>query len=93
MNTLNEIINQPNTVIVDVRTPGEFEAGHVEGSMNIPLDKVPDALEKFRSMKAPIVLCCRSGQRSGQALTWLKQQGLENVYNGGGYTDVLIHKA
>lgn len=92
MNSLNEIINQPNTVIVDVRTPAEFASGHVEGSVNIPLDKVPESLEKFRSMKTPIVLCCRSGQRSGQALQWLKQQGIEDIYNGGGYTDVLVHK-
>ena len=92
MENLKEIINRKDVVIVDVRTPEEFGSGHVEGSINIPLDKVPDSLEKFRSMDAPIVLCCRSGQRSGQALKWLQQQGVEDLYNGGGYTDVLVHK-
>lgn len=92
MSDLNKIINDPETTIVDVRTPEEFESGNVEGSINIPLHTVPDNLERFRKMGGNIVLCCRSGQRSGQAMMWLKQHGVENLYNAGGYTDVLIHK-
>ncbi|HNM27966.1 MAG TPA: rhodanese-like domain-containing protein, partial [Saprospiraceae bacterium] len=53
--------------VVDVRTPGEFAGGHVPGSVNIPLNLVPERLEDFRKMKQPIVLCCASGGRSGQA--------------------------
>lgn len=92
MNDINKIINDPQTTIVDVRTPEEFESGNVEGSVNIPLNTVPDNLEKFKNMEGDIVLCCRSGQRSGQALMWLQQQGVKNLHNAGGYTDVLIHK-
>ena len=92
METLKEIINRSDAVIIDVRTPEEFESGHVENSINIPLDKVPDSLERFRNLKGPVVLCCRSGQRSEQALKWLREQGVGNLYNGGGYTDVLIHR-
>jgi len=67
MENLKEIINRSDAVIIDVRTPEEFESGHVENSINIPLDKVPDSLERFRNLKGPVVLCCRSGQRSEQA--------------------------
>jgi len=89
---MNEIINNPNTSIVDVRTPGEFAGGHVEGSVNIPLDRVPHTVDDFKSMSKPIVLCCASGGRSGQATLFLKQQGIDEVYNGGGWSEVQIHK-
>jgi rhodanese-related sulfurtransferase len=89
---MNEIINNPNASIVDVRTPEEFAGGHVEGSVNIPLNLVPHNVEEFKNMSKPIVLCCASGNRSGQATMFLTQQGVEDVHNGGGWADVQIHK-
>ncbi len=89
---MNEIINNPNASIVDVRTPGEFAGGHVAGSVNIPLNLVPNNVEEFKNMSKPIVLCCASGNRSGQATMFLKQHGIDEVYNGGGWSDVQIHK-
>lgn len=85
---LKEIICSKSTSIVDVRSPQEFMGGHVAGSINIPLAEVPNRLEEFKQMKQPIVLCCLSGGRSGQATQYLKQQGIQNVYNGGGWMDV-----
>ncbi len=90
--TINEAINHPNATIVDVRSEGEFAGGNVPGSINIPLHTVPDHVEDFKAMSQPVVLCCMSGNRSGQALMFLQAQGVEGLYNGGGYGEVLIHK-
>jgi rhodanese-related sulfurtransferase len=90
--TLNEIINHESATIVDVRTPGEFSMGNVEGSINIPLDQVPHKVEEFKSMSKPLVLCCASGNRSGQATMFLRHHGVDEVYNAGGWGEVKIHK-
>lgn len=89
MSNLKHVINDPQSLIIDVRTEAEFAEGNVPGSINIPLDTVTDNLEKFREYKVPIVLCCRSGRRSQNAMEWLQAQGVDNLYNGMGYTDVL----
>jgi phage shock protein E len=73
--------------LVDVRTPSEFAGGSVKGAVNIPLDTIAKNLEKFKNKKN-IVVFCRSGNRSGQALAILKQQGYLNVMNGGTWEDV-----
>ena len=89
---MNEIINDPKATIVDVRTEGEFAGGNVAGSINIPLDQVPHKVEDFKAMSKPIVLCCASGNRSGQATQFLRHHGIEEAYNGGGWSEVQIHK-
>ena len=89
---INELINNPNSTIVDVRSEGEFAGGHVEGSINIPLDTVPNRIEDFKNMSKPVIMCCLSGGRSGQAVGFLQQNGVEEIYNGGGWSDVQIHK-
>jgi rhodanese-related sulfurtransferase len=89
---MNELINHPNATIVDVRTEGEFAGGHVAGSINIPLNEVPHRIDEFKNMSKPLVLCCLSGGRSGQATQYLAQQGVDQVYNGGGWSEVQIHK-
>ena len=73
--------------IVDVRTIEEFEEGRVDGSINIPLHEVPDNVEKFKSMEQPLILCCRSGNRSGQACAYLQAQGID-CENGGSWQEV-----
>ncbi len=73
--------------IVDVRTPAEFQGGHVAGSINIPLQEIPKRVEELRALKQPILLCCASGMRSGQATTYLKGLGII-CENGGGWTEV-----
>ena len=90
--TINELINQPSATIVDVRSEGEFQSGNVKGSINIPLETVPGRIEEFNSMSKPIILCCLSGGRSGQATAFLQQNNIEEVYNGGGWSEVNIHK-
>ena len=81
---IEELINDVATTIVDVRTEGEFLDGNVSGSINIPLNEVVDRMEELKGMQ-PLVLCCLSGGRSGQATQFLQAQGCDNVHNGGGW--------
>lgn len=73
--------------VVDVRTRAEFMGGHVAGSVNIPLQEIVDRVDELKALKQPIIFCCASGNRSGQATAYFKQQGL-NCENGGSWLDV-----
>jgi len=73
--------------IVDVRSRGEFQGGHVAGSINIPLNEVPERVDEIRNMPQPIILCCASGGRSAQATAFLKKKGVD-CENGGGWMEV-----
>lgn len=83
---LNEAI-QNKAFLVDVRTPAEFSAGHVKGSVNIPLDKLSNQLGKFKNKKN-IVVFCQSGGRSHQAKVILERNGHTDVINGGSWRRV-----
>ena len=85
---IQDLINDKNITIVDVRTEEEFSEGNVKNSVNIPLHEVVDRVEELIEMQ-PMVLCCRSGKRSGKAMEYLKSQGLEEVHNGGGWEEVV----
>jgi phage shock protein E len=69
--------------IVDVRTPEEYEHNHVTGSINIPLEVIRHRISDFKEMYKPIVVYCRTGNRSGIAANLLKQYGIIDVINGG----------
>ena len=73
-------------VIIDVRTPAEFQGGHVAGSKNIPLNEIGSRLSSFDT-GIPIIFCCASGARSGTATNQAKSQGLD-AHNGGPWTNV-----
>lgn len=75
------------STIIDVRTPQEYMGGHVNGSINIPLNELPIRIDEIKNMAQPIVLCCASGMRSGQATMFLKQHGIDCM-NGGSWLDV-----
>lgn len=77
--------------VIDVRSKFEFMLGKVEGSINIPLPEIPDHLEEIKAMDNPI-LCCASGHRSGQAVDFLKSEGIE-CENGGGWREVKKNKS
>ena len=82
-----KIINENKGTIVDVRTPVEYMGGNVVGSINIPLQEIQQRLDEVKNLKQPLVLCCASGNRSGQATQFLSHQGIECV-NGGSWLDV-----
>lgn len=71
-------------VIVDVRTPGEFQSGHIKNSINIPLNNIGAQSSKLNKSK-PIITCCASGMRSSQARSILLSKGFTEVHNGGGW--------
>lgn len=83
---LSEAIHN-GAFLVDVRTPAEFAEGSVQGAVNIPLDRLPGQLAKFKGKKS-IVVFCRSGNRSSQARYILEQGGFRNVFNGGTWKNV-----
>ena len=76
-----------NKIIIDVRTPQEFIYGNVSGSINIPLREIQQRLDEIKQLQQPIILCCASGARSGQATQFLKSCGIE-CENGGCWMDV-----
>lgn len=73
--------------VIDVRTPAEFAGGHVKGSINIPLQELVEKIEEVKKLEQPFVLCCASGNRSGQATAYLKSLGIQ-CENGGSWMDV-----
>lgn len=79
-----EIINHPNSqvVILDIRTPEEYESGHIEGALNIDYynENFKSELEKLDPEKQYLVYC-RSGSRSGNSMQLFEIAGLKKVYN------------
>ncbi|MGB0176405.1 MAG: rhodanese-like domain-containing protein [Owenweeksia sp.] len=88
---VKELIENNKGTIVDVRTPAEFQEGHVAGSLNIPVQEINDRLDEVKSLKEPLILCCASGNRSGMAAQMLSQKGVE-CYNGGSWLNVNQYK-
>lgn len=82
---------QSGALLVDVRTPGEFNSGHIEGAVNYPLSQLDTYFEGVDKNQS-IVLYCRSGNRSGQAYQWLNARGFTNVHNAGGLNEMLSAK-
>lgn len=80
-------MNIQKPTVIDVRTREEFAGGHVAGSINIPLGELPGRVAEIKNMPQPLVLCCASGGRSGQAAAFLKMQGVD-CQNGGSWLSV-----
>ena len=76
-------------VIIDVRTAHEYDQGRIRNSINIPVDRISASIQRIRVMNKPVVFVCSSGQRSAQATSILKQQGVKDVFNGGNWERVL----
>lgn len=70
-------------LLVDVRTPGEFDSGYIEGAINIPVDELSSRLDELPA-DMPIIVYCRSGNRSARALSTLKSAGYDDAYDLGG---------
>jgi phage shock protein E len=84
--SFTQLINE-GAVIVDVRTVGEYKAGHIQGSRNIPLDKIKNETTALKVLDKPVITVCRSGNRSGVAKSILSNAGIE-AYNGGAWMNL-----
>ncbi len=74
----------PGAVLLDVRTPQEYQEGHIPGSKNVPLQSIDKVEKIIQNKDTPIFLHCYSGSRSRQAAAILGQMGYTNVKNIGG---------
>ncbi len=71
-------------VIIDVRTKKEWNNGHIESSIHIPLDKLKDRVEYIKTLDKPVITCCKSGARSAKAAQYLNLNNVASV-NGGSW--------
>ena len=75
------MINDEGALVLDVRSDGEFGAGHVVNAMNIPLGSLGDRLDKLEKFKnKPILPICGNGQQAATAAKTLRQKGFEQVF-------------
>ena len=81
---VEEYQKTPQAKLIDVREEDEYAAGHIPASINIPLSKIESAQGEITDLDTPLFVYCRSGNRSGQAVAWLKQAGYSKVKNIGG---------
>ena len=79
------VLVKNGAIIVDVRTKDEYKAGHIAGSLNIPVNELGSHLAKLPQSKT-IITCCASGMRSASAKAILRSNGYENVHNGGSWS-------
>lgn len=80
-----KIIDSENIIILDVRTPEEYNSGHIENAVLLPVTEIPDKAEEILPEKdAKILVYCRSGNRSETAARELINMGYTNVYDFGG---------
>jgi rhodanese-related sulfurtransferase len=73
-----------NAVIIDVREPEEWAAGHAPGAIHIPLAELPSRLDELPDTDEPVAVTCRGGGRSSRAVAWLSMQGFDVVNLDGG---------
>lgn len=71
-------------IIIDVRTTEEFKQGAITGSKNIPLQTILSKIDTIKKLNKPVITCCASGMRSGNAATILRNNGIECI-NGGSW--------
>ena len=69
--------------LIDVRTPDEFTAGHLDGAINVPVDELAGKVQTLGSKDQPIVVYCASGTRSAMAASTLERAGFLHVHNLG----------
>jgi len=89
---IENLIKEKECTIVDVRSYEEFMGGHVVNSINIPVGEIQERMPELENLKQPLILCCASGNRSGQAQHYLSQNGID-CYNGGSWLDVNFYQS
>ena len=78
--TTFNLLDNPDVYVLDVREQWEYDSGHIPGITLLPLAELPSRLGEIPTDKE-IIVTCHSGNRSGQAVDFLRQQGFDNVHN------------
>ncbi|ACU07924.1 phage shock protein E [Flavobacteriaceae bacterium 3519-10] len=87
--SLVEVLQAGDYHLIDVRESMELEMdGHIEEAQNIPLGELEERKQEVVNLSGTKIFFCRSGNRSGKAVEYFKQQGMTDVYNGGGYQEL-----
>jgi rhodanese-related sulfurtransferase len=84
MQNIIQSIKEKKGSLLDVRSPMEFEENHIPGAINIPLDIIESNIKLISEMQKPILVYCLSGGRSSIATGILQQNGIQDIFNGGG---------
>ena len=74
------LINREDALVIDVRDPGEYGAGHILGAKNHPLSRLGDA-DVVKRKDRPVIVYCDTGDRASKAIALLKKQGVSRVVN------------
>jgi rhodanese-related sulfurtransferase len=75
-----QLINREDALVLDVRDPGEYGAGHILGAKNVPLSRLNDG-ELTKRKERPVIVYCEGGERASKAISALKKQGFTRVVN------------
>lgn len=86
--TVATLAAEKDVLYLDVRSPAEFSAGHVDGAVNVPVGDTAKMAEVIGRKDRPVIVHCAVGGRAGQAAAALKAQGFTRLVNGGGFKDV-----
>ena len=78
--TVAEVKDRADVTVLDVREQSEYDEGHIPGVVLIPLGEIPGRLSEIPTDKT-VIVTCRSGNRSAQAVDFLRQNGFDNVHN------------
>lgn len=72
-------IDESERILLDVRTPEEYQNGHIPTAINMPVGDLPDLFSSLTEKDKQVVVYCRSGFRAARAISFLKDQGFTNV--------------
>lgn len=79
--------------VVDVRTPAEFDRGHVPGAVNIPYDEMYRRYGELGPPSTPVLIYCKTGRRAGLATTTLREKGFTQIYDLQSYDNWVLADA
>jgi len=74
-------------IVLDVRTQREWDKGHVENAVHIPLNELHNRINEVKNLNKPVIACCESGVRSAKAAKFLNLNNVKAI-NGGGWVSV-----
>ncbi|WP_299125135.1 rhodanese-like domain-containing protein [uncultured Winogradskyella sp.] len=74
-------------IILDVRSRREWDAGHIENAVHIPLDELNNRFDEVKKLDKPVIACCASGVRSAKAAKFLTLKNIDAI-NGGGWVSL-----